>query len=79
MKVSSIVLSTGHRFPSIIDLATMIAPFSRRVISPRLDLRVGRRLQLDNIKAGEDVYFECVIQANPRPHRVRWFLEVSVD
>ncbi|XP_045120883.1 protein turtle-like [Portunus trituberculatus] len=43
--------------------------------SPRLDLRVGRRLQLDNIKAGEDVYFECVIQANPRPHRVRWFLE----
>ncbi|XP_050712530.1 hemicentin-1-like [Eriocheir sinensis] len=45
------------------------------LFSPRLALRVGRRLQLDNIKAGEDVYFECVIQANPRPHRVSWFLD----
>ncbi|KAK4291542.1 hypothetical protein Pmani_035639, partial [Petrolisthes manimaculis] len=42
--------------------------------SPRVKVVVGRRLQLHNIKQGEDVYFECLIQANPAAHKVSWAL-----
>ncbi|KAK3852242.1 hypothetical protein Pcinc_041162 [Petrolisthes cinctipes] len=42
---------------------------------PRLELRPGHNLALDNIKEGDDVYFECVVEANPPVHTLRWFLQ----
>lgn len=31
----------------------------------------------DDIKEGDDVYFECHIQANPKPYKMAWFHNVS--
>nr|XP_027215989.1 nephrin-like [Penaeus vannamei] len=41
--------------------------------APKLVLRPGMNLNMSNIKEGEDVYFECDIQANPKVFRVQWF------
>ncbi|XP_042221447.1 nephrin-like [Homarus americanus] len=43
--------------------------------SPRLQLRAGQNLVMSNIKEGDDVYFECVIHANPPVQGVQWFLK----
>ncbi|XP_069165372.1 neural cell adhesion molecule 2 [Procambarus clarkii] len=43
--------------------------------TPRLQLRAGHNLLMTNIKEGDDVYFECVIQANPPVVTVLWFLQ----
>ncbi|XP_068204828.1 nephrin-like isoform X2 [Palaemon carinicauda] len=42
--------------------------------APKLQLRAGQNLVMTNIKEGDDVYFECDIQANPKVQVVRWFL-----
>ncbi|XP_071518492.1 uncharacterized protein [Panulirus ornatus] len=42
--------------------------------SPRLQLQPGQNLDLTTIKEGDDVYFDCHIQANPRISGVQWFL-----
>ncbi|XP_066969200.1 neural cell adhesion molecule 2-like isoform X2 [Macrobrachium rosenbergii] len=41
---------------------------------PKLQLHVGRNLNITNIKEGDDVYFECDIKANPPAFRKQWFL-----
>ncbi|XP_069944593.1 protein turtle homolog B [Cherax quadricarinatus] len=41
--------------------------------SPRLSLAAGNSLDMDDIKEGDDVYFECGIQANPSIYKVQWF------
>jgi len=40
--------------------------------APRLELRLGRSLNASNIKEGDDVYFECLIHANPPPSNIKW-------
>lgn len=40
--------------------------------SPQLWLRLGQNLQQDKIKEGDDVYFDCEIQANPRVQQIIW-------
>jgi len=40
--------------------------------SPQLWLRLGQNLKQDKIKEGDDVYFDCEIQANPRVHEIVW-------
>ncbi|XP_069944398.1 protein turtle homolog A isoform X2 [Cherax quadricarinatus] len=40
---------------------------------PRLSLAAGLNLDMEDIKEGDDVYFECGIQANPRVYKVQWF------
>ncbi|XP_071513724.1 protein turtle-like isoform X2 [Panulirus ornatus] len=50
---------------------------SRKLVvyySPKLQLRPGQNLDMSNIKEGDDVYFECDIQANPSVFKVQWFL-----
>ncbi|XP_045615863.2 neural cell adhesion molecule 1-B [Procambarus clarkii] len=42
--------------------------------SPRLRLRPGQNLNISSIKEGDDVYFECDIEANPNVFKVQWFL-----
>ncbi|XP_047494024.1 nephrin-like [Penaeus chinensis] len=42
---------------------------------PKLKLHAGKNLVMSDIKEGDDVYFECDIEANPKVDRVRWFHE----
>ncbi|XP_066989859.1 nephrin-like [Macrobrachium rosenbergii] len=44
---------------------------------PKVTLSLGPHLQADDIKEGDDVYFECDIRANPSFNRVEWFHNVS--
>ncbi|XP_065086575.1 uncharacterized protein side-III isoform X2 [Ochlerotatus camptorhynchus] len=39
---------------------------------PQVTLTLGSTLNPDDIKEGDDVYFECHIKANPREHRITW-------
>ncbi|CAG9565133.1 unnamed protein product [Danaus chrysippus] len=40
---------------------------------PIVDLKMGSNLNPDEIKEGDDVYFECTVTANPKTHRLVWF------
>lgn len=44
---------------------------------PQVTLSLGSTLNPDDIKEGDDVYFECHIKANPREHRITWSHDVS--
>ncbi|XP_068246900.1 uncharacterized protein [Palaemon carinicauda] len=41
--------------------------------TPRLSLAAGLSLDMDDIKEGDDVYFECGINANPKVIKVQWY------
>ncbi|XP_066953806.1 uncharacterized protein [Macrobrachium rosenbergii] len=41
--------------------------------TPRLSLAAGVSLDMDDIKEGDDVYFECGINANPKVIKVQWY------
>ena len=45
--------------------------------APEVELRFGSSLRYDDIKQGDDVYFECLVRSNPRVARVDWFHDVS--
>ena len=47
------------------------------LVSPSVELELGRNLNPDAITEGNDVYFECRIRSNPPPTRVIWTHEVS--
>lgn len=42
-------------------------------------LKMGSSLNPDDIKEGDDVYFECNIRANPKAYRLAWFHNVSTN
>lgn len=44
---------------------------------PIATLKMGSNLNPNHIKEGDDVYFECSVQANPRVTRLAWYKEVS--
>ncbi|XP_025422622.1 hemicentin-1-like [Sipha flava] len=39
---------------------------------PRLQISLGRNLNVSNIKEGSDVYFECIIKASPAIIKLDW-------
>ncbi|CAB3233125.1 unnamed protein product [Arctia plantaginis] len=43
------------------------------VYKPVLTMSLGSTLNPNDIKEGDDVYFECNIKANPREHRISWY------
>ncbi|GBP04548.1 Synaptogenesis protein syg-2 [Eumeta japonica] len=43
------------------------------VYKPVLTLSLGSTLNANDIKEGDDVYFECNIRANPKEHRISWY------
>lgn len=45
--------------------------------SPIVHLRLGSSLVLDEIKEGDDVYFDCVVTGNPRAEVITWKFNVS--
>ncbi|KAL6255996.1 hypothetical protein P5V15_013231 [Pogonomyrmex californicus] len=40
---------------------------------PVVNLRMGETLNPDDIKEGDDVYFECIVRANPKVYKLAWF------
>ena len=40
-------------------------------------MKLGSNLDENEIKEGDDVYFECNIKANPQEHKVTWKRNVS--
>ena len=44
--------------------------------APQVSLVLGRALKASNLKEGDDVYFDCLVKANPPPRRVVWKKEV---
>lgn len=45
---------------------------------PVVTLRMGETLNPDDIKEGDDVYFECIVRANPKVYKLAWFKDVSI-
>ena len=48
------------------------------VDTPVVTLKMGSTLNPDDIKEGDDVYFECNIRANPKTYKLSWFHNVSI-
>ena len=46
---------------------------------PTASLKLGTSLNASNIKEGDDVYFECSVNSNPRPNKIIWKKDVSMD
>ncbi|XP_046395125.1 nephrin-like [Ischnura elegans] len=40
--------------------------------APQVSLKLGSSLNPDEIKEGDDVYFECQVRANPREQKILW-------
>lgn len=43
------------------------------VYRPVLTMSLGSTLNANDIKEGDDVYFECNIKSNPKEHRISWY------
>ncbi|XP_049884541.1 B-cell receptor CD22-like [Pectinophora gossypiella] len=43
------------------------------VYKPVVNLILGTTLKPQDIKEGDDVYFECNVQSNPKEYRIRWY------
>ena len=43
---------------------------------PVVTLKMGKTLNPDDIKEGDDVYFECSVRANPKVYKLAWFKDV---
>jgi len=46
---------------------------------PTTTLKIGSSLNPDDIKEGDDAYFECIVLANPKPYKMSWFHNVSMS
>jgi len=44
--------------------------------APIVNLTLGANLNPENIRQGDDVYFECKHTANPPVQKITWFKEV---
>lgn len=74
-----------HKIPSTKwtqSIYVSIYIFSRYYLltdAPQVTLQLGSTLNPNDIKEGDDVYFECHIKANPKEHRITWSHNVSTD
>ncbi|XP_023345438.1 hemicentin-1 isoform X2 [Eurytemora carolleeae] len=39
---------------------------------PTVRLEIGKAINLEDLEEGDDVYFECSVEANPPPYKVTW-------
>lgn len=46
--------------------------------TPIVKLQMGSSLNPDDIKEGDDIYFDCHIQSNPKPYKLAWYHNVSM-
>ena len=45
---------------------------------PIVSLQFGTILKPDSIKEGDDIYFECIVEARPAVSQIEWYLNVSI-
>ena len=45
--------------------------------APNVTLAMGRSLNAEGIKSGDDVYFDCHVDARPSASRIEWARNVS--
>ncbi|KAF3427107.1 hypothetical protein E2986_03408 [Frieseomelitta varia] len=45
---------------------------------PVVTLKMGKTLNPDDIKEGDDVYFECSVRANPKVYKLAWFKDQDI-
>ena len=55
------------------------SPLYLFIDKPRVSLRLGKSLDPDNLRTGNDVYFECDVKSNPMPHKLVWLHRVRED
>ena len=55
------------------------SPLYLFIDKPRVSLRLGKSLDPDNLRTGNDVYFECDVKSNPMPHKLIWLHRVKDD
>ncbi|KAI5645861.1 immunoglobulin domain-containing protein [Phthorimaea operculella] len=48
------------------------------VYKPVVHLSLGSTLHPNEIKEGDDVYFECNIKANPKEYRISWYHDTGI-
>ena len=46
---------------------------------PSVTLQLGSSLNPEDIEEGDDCYFDCKIEANPRTYKVVWRHNVSIN
>ncbi|KAG8222030.1 hypothetical protein J437_LFUL002792 [Ladona fulva] len=51
--------------------------YANKTHPPIVSLRLGSTLNADDIKEGDDVYFECHVQANPPWRRLTWLHDIT--
>jgi hypothetical protein len=49
-----------------------------RLDPPVISLELGSKLQAGDIKEGDDVYFECRIDSNPKYRKLTWLQNVRL-
>lgn len=59
-----------------VDLNDFFCTF-HSIDMPVVTLKMGSSLNPDDIKEGDDVYFECLIQSNPKFYKLSWYHNVS--
>jgi hypothetical protein len=45
---------------------------------PMTSLQYGANLNPNSIKEGDDIYFECIVQARPQVTKLQWYQNVSM-
>lgn len=83
------ILSEYHRELTVISSKTFeklynhasfklkIFMFFISIDPPLVSLQLGSTLSNDDIKEGDDVYFECRVEANPKFTKLSWLHNVS--
>ena len=46
---------------------------------PHVRLELGSKMNPEDIEEGDDVYFECIVKANPTAYKVLWKHNVSIN
>lgn len=48
-------------------------------VTPKVELMMGSHLNASDLREGHDAFLECRVKANPPPHRLEWFRNVSIS
>jgi hypothetical protein len=72
------LIRTTTKFNYTNDNLSLFSRNNFPIDPPQVTLSLGSTLNPDDIKEGDDVYFECHIKANPKEHRITWSHDVSV-
>lgn len=61
----------------LVNLLIINLNLTRCLDPPVISLELGSKLQAGDIKEGDDVYFECKIDSNPKFRKLMWLHNVS--